>query len=48
MSHTFACHNCDGTGYIWNGVGSTLDEESYDICPHCGGYGYFEDPPEED
>lgn len=45
-SMTFACHNCGGTGYIYNGSGSTLDEDNYDNydnCPHCDGYGYFEE-----
>lgn len=42
-SMTFVCHNCDGTGYIYTGSGSTLDENNYDPCPHCDGYGFFEE-----
>ena len=40
---TISCYHCDGTGYIYNGTGSTLDEDNYDICEECGGYGLLED-----
>lgn len=49
MSHTFACHNCDGTGYVYTGEGSMLDEDNYDLCVLCDGYGFLEevDPRDE-
>ena len=43
-----SCHNCDGTGYIWNGEGSSLDEDNYDLCSICDGYGILEDEVDED
>lgn len=42
------CYNCDGTGYIWSGLGSPADESEYDTCTRCDGYGYIDEEDEDD
>ena len=42
------CPNCGGTGYVYTGSGSMLDEDNYDNCRTCDGYGVIDDQlPEE-
>jgi DnaJ-class molecular chaperone len=33
------CSECCGTGYVFSGVGSRADEDSYDECETCAGEG---------
>lgn len=45
---TILCQNCGGTGYIYIGEGSTLDENNYDNCPICDGYGVVNEDEDAD
>jgi DnaJ-class molecular chaperone len=47
MSFFKECDECQGTGSIYVGPGSHLDEQAYDECPQCHGRGGYHEDDEE-
>lgn len=46
MLNTLECKNCYGTGSVYCGFGSYLDEDNYDTCEECSGEGVIESEEE--